>query len=95
MFKNIYAKDARGGFHKPTKTPLGLTVARAVIDPTGAENELLLTEGELFANARLIAAAPSLLEALTRISALPRCTDGDNEAQDIARAAIALATHNT
>lgn len=101
MYKNIYAEDVRGGFHKPTGTPMGVTIGRAVIDPVGAEHELPLTEGELFANARLMAAAPDLLDALSAMVAKEDMVEAAHKAANHpylntalapARAAIAKAT---
>jgi len=56
-FKNIYVDDPRGGVHKPTNSPLGLTVAKAVSELIGAESEIAMPDEEVFANAALIAAA--------------------------------------
>lgn len=54
------------------------------------------TSGNAKADARLIAAAPDLLEALREIAELPVSREmqmyGDNKAADIARAVIAKAT---
>jgi len=56
-FKNIYVDDPRGGVHKPTNSPLGLTVAKAVSELIGAESEIAMPDEEVFSNAALIAAA--------------------------------------
>ena len=103
-YKNIYAEDVRGGFHKPTGTPMGVIVGRAVIDPVGAQHELPLTERELLANAQLMAAAPELYDALTAMVANESMAEAAhkaakqpyfNAALDAARAAIARANPNT
>ncbi len=63
-FKNVYADDPRGGWHKPTNSPMPLTVAKAV-DESALHEECgsePISVDELMANARLIAAAPELYE---------------------------------
>lgn len=57
-----------------------------------ARNQNQLREQEMLANAKLIAAAPALFEALERIAAYPRARNEEmsiETARDIARAALA------
>ncbi len=70
-FKNVYADDRRGGWHKPTNSPLPLTIAKVVDESALFEESggLPISIDELFDNAAFIAHArtdiPRLLADLS------------------------------
>lgn len=75
--------------HPQLKAPDPIVVQSRAMGPSGWDNPIKITSISE-ANARLIAAAPCLLEALQEISKLPG--ERIDEASIIARAAIAKAS---
>lgn len=98
-FKAIYATDARAGGHMGRQLPL--MVAKAVID-INTSNQPAIEIEEVLANAHLIAAAPTMAEALKAILShvvgdLPtagylRDNDASRKALSDARAVLAKAS---